>query len=185
MLFGLGVALMVAADLGLDPWDVFHQGLAARTGLSLGWTVIAVSVAVMLAWVPLRQRPGLGTVSNAVVVGLVIDPALALLPRPGHLLGRWAFLVAGILGIAVATALYIGADLGPGPRDGLMTVLARRGHSIRLVRTTLEVSVLAVGWLLGGTVGIGTLAYALSIGPLIQLLMPRLATAGGPPGRDG
>jgi uncharacterized membrane protein YczE len=173
-LFGVGVALMVRANLGLDPWDVFHQGLARRTGLSLGLTVIAVSAAVMLAWIALRERPGLGTVSNAVMVGLVIDAASGLLPHPQPWPARGAFLAAGIVAIALATALYIGAGFGPGPRDGLMTGLARRGHSLRLVRTAIELSVLTAGWLLGGTVGLGTVAYAVSIGPLVQFFMARL-----------
>jgi uncharacterized membrane protein YczE len=179
-LFGVSVALMVRARLGLDPWDVFHQGLAKRVGVSLGVTVIAVSALVMLAWIPLRQRPGLGTISNAILVGLVLDGALALLPHPGPLALRAGFLASGILLNGVATALYIGAGLGPGPRDGLMTGLAARGHSIRVVRTSIEVSVLAAGWLLGGTVGVGTVAYALSIGLLVHLLLP--LTTRGPDG---
>ena len=170
-LFGTGVALMVRANLGLDPWDVFHQGLARQFGVSLGAVVIGVAAVVMLAWIPLRERPGLGTLSNVVLVGLVIDAASALLPHPQPWLARAAFLGAGIVAIAVATALYIGAGFGPGPRDGLMTGLARRGLSIRVVRTAIELSVLALGWLLGGTVGIGTVAYAVSIGPLVQLFM--------------
>jgi uncharacterized membrane protein YczE len=179
-LFGVSVALMVRARLGLDPWDVFHQGLAKRLDVSLGVTVIGVSALVMLAWIPLRQRPGLGTISNAILVGLVLDGALALLPHPGPLGLRAAFLASGILLNGVATALYIGAGLGPGPRDGLMTGLAARGHSIRVVRTSIEVSVLAAGWLLGGTVGVGTVAYALSIGLLVHLLLP--LTTRGPDG---
>jgi uncharacterized membrane protein YczE len=170
-LFGAGVALLVRANLGLDPWDVLHQGLARQLGVSLGAVVIGVSGLVMLAWIPLRERPGLGTLSNVVLVGLVIDLVSARLHQPDPWLGRAAFLAAGIMAIAVATALYIGAGFGPGPRDGLMTGLARRGHSIRAVRTGIEVAVLVVGWLLGGTVGIGTLAYAVSIGPLVQLCM--------------
>jgi uncharacterized membrane protein YczE len=176
-LFGTGVALMVRANLGLDPWDVFHQGLARQLGLSLGTVVIAVAALVMLAWIPLRERPGLGTLSNVVLVGLVIDAGSALLPHPQPWLARAGFLAAGIVAIAAATALYIGAGFGPGPRDGLMTGLSRRGHSLRAVRTAIELSVLALGWLLGGTVGIGTVAYALSIGPLVQLFMRRRPNA--------
>lgn len=175
VLFGVSVALLVSAGLGVDAWDVLHQGLASRTGLSFGTVVIAVSVCVVLLWIPLRQRPGIGTVSNMVVVGLAADAALAVLPDAGLLTTRLAFLAAGILLNAVATALYIGAGLGPGPRDGLMTGLARRGHSLGVVRTSIELSVLAAGWVLGGDVGIGTLAYALTIGPLVQFLLPRLA----------
>jgi uncharacterized membrane protein YczE len=173
VLFGTGVSLMVRANLGLDPWDVLHQGLARQLGIPLGTVAIVVSGVVLLAWIPLRERPGLGTVSNAVVVGLVINVVTARLRQPEPWLGRAVFLVAGIVAVAGATALYIGAGFGPGPRDGLMTGLARRGHSIRLVRTGIEVSVLVIGWLLGGTVGIGTVAYAVSIGPLVQLFMRR------------
>jgi uncharacterized membrane protein YczE len=175
VLFGASMALMLESGLGLDPWDVFHQGLAERTGLSIGWIVVGIGMLVLLLWIPLRQRPGIGTVSNAVVVGLSVDAALAVLPEPRHIAFRGVFLVAGIVTNGVATGLYIGAGLGPGPRDGLMTGLARRGHSIRLVRTTIELSVLAIGWLLGGTVGVGTLLYAVSIGPLAQYFIPRLA----------
>jgi uncharacterized membrane protein YczE len=174
-LFGVSVALLVAARLGLDPWDVFHQGLAKRTGLPIGLVLIAVSVAVLLLWIPLRQRPGIGTVSNAIVVGLVADAMLPLLPQPGALAVRAVYLAAGILTNGVATGLYIGAGLGPGPRDGLMTGLASRGWSIRRVRTLIEVAVLAVGWLLGGSVGIGTLLYAASIGLLAHVFIPRFA----------
>jgi uncharacterized membrane protein YczE len=175
VLFGVSVALLVVAGLGLDPWDVFQQGLARRLGVPIGQTVIAVGVLVLLLWIPLRQRPGIGTLANVVVVGLVIDAALPLLPTPHVLAWRVAYLVAGIGLNAVATGLYIGAGLGPGPRDGLMTGLAARGLSLRVARTSVEVSVLVAGWLLGGTVGVGTLAYALSIGPLVHLLLPRLA----------
>jgi uncharacterized membrane protein YczE len=180
-LFGVSIALMLTSRLGLDPWDVFHQGLARKTGLRFGWVVVAVSALVLLLWVPLRQRPGIGTVSNVLLVGLVADAALALLPQPERPILRGALLVSGIGLNGLATALYIGAGLGPGPRDGLMTGLARRGHSIRVVRAGIEVSVLATGWLLGGTVGIGTVVYALSIGPLVHYLLPRVAaTVTGP-----
>ena len=174
-LFGVSLALMVKAELGLDPWDVFHQGLARQAGISLGLVVIAVGAIVMLLWIPLRQRPGLGTISNVIVVGLVVDLGLALLARPQGLAWRVIFLVGGIVVNGIATALYVGAGLGPGPRDGLMTGLAQRGHSLGLARTAIELTVLATGWLLGGTVGVGTVAYAVSIGPLVHLLMPRLS----------
>jgi uncharacterized membrane protein YczE len=174
VLFGVSLALMVRADLGLGPWDVFHQGVADRTGLSIGIVVNLTAVLVLLLWIPLRQRPGLGTISNVVLVGFVTDATLALLTTPDNLALRSTMLVAGILANAVATALYVGAGLGPGPRDGLMTGLAARGHSIRLVRTSIEIAVLALGWLLGGSVGVGTVLYALTIGPLIGYLMPRL-----------
>jgi len=173
-LFGASLALMVRSGLGLGPWDVFHQGLALRLDLSLGTVVIVVSVLVLLAWIPLRQRPGIGTVSNVILVGIATDAALALLPVPEALAARVSYLLAGILLNAVATGLYIGAGLGPGPRDGLMTGLAARGMSIRLARTMIEVSILAAGWLLGGTVGVGTVLYAFAIGPLVQVVLPRL-----------
>lgn len=177
VLFGASIALMVRADLGLASWDVLHQGLAHQTGLPIGWMVIGVSVLVLALWIPLRQRPGLGTVSNVVMVGLSVDAALALLPEPGHLAVRTALLVAGVVLNGVATGLYIGAGLGPGPRDGLMTGLAARGLSIRLARTSIELTVLAIGWLLGGTIGAGTLLYALAIGPLAHYFIPRLTPA--------
>ena len=173
--FGASLALMVRAGLGLGPWDVLHQGLAERLRLPLGWVVNGVGVLVLLAWMPLRVRPGLGTVCNVLGVGLVVDAVLRVLPAPGPLSLRVAFLVAGIAGTAVGTGLYLGAGLGPGPRDGLMTGLARRGHSIRAVRTAIEVGALVAGFALGGTVGIGTAAYALAIGPLVQLTLPLLA----------
>jgi len=171
-LFGVSVALLVRAELGLDPWDVLHQGIAERTGISIGLVVIATSLVVLIAWVPLRQRPGLGTLANVVLVGLSLHATLAVLPATTELRWQLAFLVVGILGNGVATGLYIGAGMGPGPRDGLMTGLAARGVSIRMARTAIEIAVLGLGWLLGGTVGIGTLAYALAIGPLAHLLIP-------------
>jgi uncharacterized membrane protein YczE len=175
VLYGFSMALMIEAALGLNPWDVLHEGLAARVPLTFGQVTIAVGALVLLAWIPLRQRPGFGTVSNVVVIGLAVDASLALLPAPDSLPVRAGWLAAGIVLNAVATAAYIGARLGPGPRDGLMTGLVlRTGGSVRLVRTLLEVSVLAAGWLLGGTVGIGTVAYALAIGPLVHVLLPRL-----------
>ncbi len=175
VLYGFSMALMIEAALGLNPWDVLHEGLAARVPLTFGQVTIAVGALVLIAWIPLRQRPGFGTVSNVVVIGLAVDASLALLPAPDSLLIRSVWLASGIGLNAVATAAYIGARLGPGPRDGLMTGLVRRtGSSVRIVRTLLEVSVLATGWLLGGTVGIGTVAYALAIGPLVHVLLPRL-----------
>jgi uncharacterized membrane protein YczE len=172
--FGVSLAMMVRARLGLGPWDVLHQGIARHLGVQLGWVTIGVSGLVLLAWIPLRQRPGLGTVSNVITVGLVVNGALAVLPAPGPLAWRAAWLAAGIGLNGVATACYIGAGLGPGPRDGLMTGIAARGHSLRAVRTVIELSVLAAGVALGGTVGVGTVAYAVSIGPLTHILLPRL-----------
>jgi len=173
-LFGLGIALQVSSGLGNDPWDVFHQGLARRTGLSIGTWIVIAGVLVMLLWIPLRQRPGLGTISNAILIGVFADLFLYLLPHPHALALRWAYLIAAILVGGVATGAYIGAGFGSGPRDGLSTGLAARGYSIRLVRTTIELSVLAVGWLLGGTVGIGTVIFALAIGPLTHITIPVL-----------
>lgn len=175
MLFGVSIAMMVRADLGLAPWDVFHQGVAGRAGLPLGTVVIASSVLVLALWVPLRQRPGLGTVSNVIVVGLVVDLTLAVFPDPSGLAVRAALLFGGVVVNAIATGLYVGAGLGPGPRDGLMTGLAARDLSVRRARTSIEVTVLAVGWLLGGTAGVGTLVYAISIGPLVHVLLPELS----------
>lgn len=173
LLYGLSGALMVRSRLGLDPWDVFHQGLARHLGLAIGTVVIIVGAAVLLLWIPLRQWPGFGTISNAVVIGLAMNWSLALLPTPGAWAWRILEMVSGIVLCGVATGMYIGASLGPGPRDGLMTGLVRRtGRSIRLVRTGIELTVLLTGWLLGGTVGIGTLGYALAIGPLAQIFMP-------------
>ena len=182
--FGVSLALMVRAELGLGPWDVLHQGIAERSRLEIGWVVIGVSALVLALWVPLRQRPGLGTVANAVVVGLSVNAALELLPTPRHLAPRAVFLVVGILANGVATALYIGAGLGPGPRDGLMTGLARRGYTIRGARALIELFVLAIGWVLGGSVGVGTIAYALAIGPLAHYFIPRLAVAQGAGDQD-
>ncbi|GGM43376.1 YitT family protein [Dactylosporangium sucinum] len=176
ILYGLSMALLIRAHLGLDPWDVFHQGVSERTGLSFGTVVIITGAVVLLLWIPLRQRPGLGTVSNVVVIGLAADLALRLVPDAGAWWLRGALAVGGILLNGFATALYIGARMGPGPRDGLMTGLARRFPwlSIRLARTAVEVTVLALGWLLGGSVGVATVLYALGIGPLTQLFLPRL-----------
>ncbi|HTZ30683.1 MAG TPA: hypothetical protein VMC83_42235 [Streptosporangiaceae bacterium] len=172
--FGVSIALLIRARLGLDPWDVLHQGIARDLGVPIGWVVIGVSGIVLLAWIPLRQRPGFGTISNAIAVGLVADQALSVIAPPRAIAARLAMLAAAIAVNAVSTACYIGAGLGPGPRDGLMTGLAARGYSIRVVRTSIEVSVLVAGVLLGGSVGIGTVAYALSIGPLVHFLLPRL-----------
>jgi uncharacterized membrane protein YczE len=185
VLFGVSIALMIRARLGLDSWDVLHQGIARRTALPFGWVVIAVGAVVLLLWIPLRQRPGIGTVSNVIVVGLAVDVALAVMPTPEPIWARAIFLGSGIIANGVATGLYIGAGLGPGPRDGLMTGLAARGHSLRVVRTAIELGVLAAGWLLGGSVGVGTLAYALTIGPLAHYFIPRFATTSATGGNSG
>jgi uncharacterized membrane protein YczE len=170
--YGAGAAFQVRSGLGLDPWDVFHQGIARHLHVSLGLVVIAVGAIVLLAWIPLRQRPGVGTISNVIVLGSALDAVLAILPTPHLLAVRIAFAGIGIVLVGAATGMYIGADLGPGPRDGLMTGLAKRtGWSIRLTRTAMELTVLFIGWLLGGTVGFGTLAFAIAIGPLTQLFL--------------
>jgi uncharacterized membrane protein YczE len=174
-LYGASMAMMVESQLGLDPWDVFHEGAAGGLPLTFGTVVILTGLGVLLLWVPLRQKPGFGTVANVVVIGVASDVTLAMLDRPDGVAARAFLLVAGVVLNGLAGALYIGAQLGPGPRDGLMTGLVRRtGWSVRLVRTSLEVAVLAVGFVLGGTVGLGTVLYALAIGPLLQLFLPHL-----------
>ncbi|MBM9622784.1 membrane protein YczE [Streptomyces zhihengii] len=171
-LYGVSSALLVRAGLGLEPWGVLHQGLAERTGISIGVVSIIVGAVVLLLWIPIRQRPGLGTVSNVFVVGLAMDGTLALVPGVEAMAVRVPLLVAGVVLNGAATGLYISARFGPGPRDGLMTGLHRlTGRSIRLVRTGLEVVVVATGFLLGGTVGAGTVLYALAIGPLAQFFL--------------
>ncbi len=178
VLYGASMALQIRAGLGLDPWDVFHQGVADRAGLTFGTVVIITGAAVLLAWVPLRQRPGIGTISNVLVIGVTVDVSLALVPAAGSSAAALVMLLAGIGLNGVASGAYIGAGLGPGPRDGLMTGLVRRtGGSVRVVRTTIEVAVLVVGAALGGTVGLGTVLYAVSIGPLVHVLLPRLTVA--------
>jgi len=177
VLFGVSIELMLVANLGLDPWDVLHQGIARRTGVPIGTVVVVISLVVLTLWIPLRQRPGVGTVGNAILVGLVVDLLQPHLHTPGPIAARVAYLAGGIAVNGVATGLYIGAGLGPGPRDGLMTGLARRGHSLRGVRTCIELTVLAAGWLLGGSVGVATLVYAASIGPLAQFFIGRFSLA--------
>lgn len=173
-LFGLGIAFMVAADLGLGPWEVFHQGVSFHTPIPLGTVGIITGLVVMLLWIPLREHFGLGTVLNVVLIGIVIDVTLLWLTTPDAVGTRWAFLLGGILAIGVGSGFYIGAGLGPGPRDGLMTALARRGWPIAAVRTGIELTALAGGWVLGGTVGVGTILFAFGIGPLIHVVLPRL-----------
>ena len=184
LLYGVTMGLMVRAVLGLDPWDVFHQGLTRLVGrwvdLSYGTVITAVSAVVLLAWIPLRQRPGVGTLLNAAIIGWTTDAALAVVPATGNLTVRIVLLAVALLGNAVAGALYIGAGLGPGPRDGLMTGLVARGAgSIRVVRTCIELTVLAIGAVCGGKLGIGTVIYAVGIGPLLHLLLPRLTVGTG------
>ncbi|UWM65196.1 YitT family protein [Enterobacter sp. CP102] len=172
-LYGLSTAMFIRSDLGVDPWDVFHLGVAIQLGMSIGTVIILTGAAVLLLWVPLRQWPGLGTISNVICIGLAADATMALIPELTSLPLRVAMMVAGIVVNAIATGMYIGAGFGPGPRDGLMTgIHARLGWSIRSVRTSIEVSVLLIGILLGGSFGVGTVLYALTIGPLIQICLP-------------
>ena len=178
VLFGLGIALMVDADIGLSPWQVFHQGISEKMGIPLGTVVIIVGLFVLALWIPLRERIGLGTIGNVLIIGVVLDLALWLSPVGDLVLWQQiVMMAAGVAMIGVASALYIGAGLGPGPRDGLMTGIARRGYRIGVVRTAIEVTVLVVGWLLGGTVGIGTVTFALGVGPIIGVFLPRLQYA--------
>jgi uncharacterized membrane protein YczE len=174
--YGVTASMMVLAGLGLDPWDVFHQGMSRTFGLGIGtWAVIASVLVLVCGWIPLRQRPGVGTVLNALLVGLVMDVMLAAIHPPHVLWARIALLVGGVIGNGFATGFYIGAGLGPGPRDGVSTGIAARGHSMRVVRTTIEGTVLVVGFLLGGTVGVGTVLYAVAIGPITHVTIPALA----------
>jgi len=178
MLYGLSMALIIASALGNMPWDVLHQGGSKQSGLTIGTVAAIVGLLVLLAWIPLRERPGLGTISNVIVISIAVDLSLNLLPIPGPLPVRIGYAGVGILLNGVATAAYIGAALGSGPRDGLMTgIVARTGGSVRLIRTGIEITVVAIGWALGGTLGFSTAAYALLIGPLVQLFLPRLAVA--------
>lgn len=171
--YGVSLAMMMRGDLGLAPWDVLHSGLTEHFPITIGQAVVIMSFVVLLLWIPLREKPGLGTISNALIVGFSADATLALLDRPDNMAARVALMVGGIVLCGLATAMYIGAQLGRGPRDGLMTGLARRtGLSLRLVRTGLEVTVVIIGLLLGGTLGLGTVLYALAIGPLTQMMLP-------------
>lgn len=184
VLCGTGIASMVAADLGLGPWDVLHQGVSRLTGIPIGMVGILVGVVVLGLWFPLRERPGVGTVLNVVVIGVVIDLTLLVLATPEALWARTVMMLLGPVLFAVGSGFYIGAGLGPGPRDGVMTGLARRGIPVGAARALIELSVLLGGWLLGGTVGAGTLVFAFGIGPLVHVLLPRLSLADAvpPPG---
>lgn len=174
-LYGVAVALMVRADVGLDPWTVFAQGLEVQTGWSIGLIVVLIGAVVLLLWIPIRQKPGIGTVLNVLMIGPVLDLALLVISTPEGLWAQWLMFATGLALLAVATGLYIGARFGPGPRDGLMTgAHARFGWKIWKVRTAVELTVLGIGWLLGGTVGFGTVAFALLIGPMVGLTLPRL-----------
>jgi uncharacterized membrane protein YczE len=181
-LCGIGVAMMVVSDLGLGPWDVLHEGLAARLGIPIGVATIATGVVVLMLWLPLRERPGLGTLLNVTIVGLVLDTTLRVLATPPELWQRTLLLVLAVPLFAIGSGLYLGAGLGSGPRDGIMTGLARRGTPIGVARAGIEITALLAGWSLGGTVGIGTIYFALGIGPMVHLLLPRLRAPWYPAG---
>lgn len=188
VLYGVTLAMMVRGALGLAPWDVLHSGFIRHVPMTLGQAVVLFSFLVLLLWIPLREKPGIGTVANAILVGVAADATLAVLPEPDALLTRVALCVGGVVLNGLATALYIGSQFGRGPRDGLMTGFSRRtGLSLRLVRTVLEVTVVLLGLLLGGALGVGTVLYAIAIGPLTQLMLPAVTvdlpsprTIGGP-----
>jgi uncharacterized membrane protein YczE len=178
ILYGVSASLLVIGGHGLVPWDVLHQGLQRQTGIAIGTWSIIVGVVVLLFWIPLREKPGVGTLANAIMIGATIDVTLWLVPDAHGTVLRWGCCIVGVLVNGIATGMYIGASLGPGPRDGLMTGLARRtGQSLRVVRTAIEVTVLAIGWFLGGTVGVGTVIYLLAIGPLAHIFVPFFARA--------
>jgi len=172
-LFGLGITFFIRAELGLAPWDVFHKGLSENLDVPIGNVIIGVGVLLLLLWIPLRQKPGLGTILNAIEIGLVVNLTKPIVGHPDHIVGRLGLMIAGLLIVALGSALYIGAGLGPGPRDGLMLGLSERGISIRLARTCVEITVLIAGVALGGPVGLGTIAFTFGIGPLVQRFLPR------------
>ena len=176
-LFAVGISLQMNANIGAPPWDVFHQGVAKQTEISIGKIIVMTGFALLTLWIPLKQKPGLGTILNALEIGLVADIALEIIPEPNNILIRIIMVVVGIVTVAIGTGLYIGSALGPGPRDGLMTGLAKRGIPIRVGRTAIEITVLIVGMILGGQVGIATFAFAFGVGPLVHFFLPRLAVS--------
>jgi uncharacterized membrane protein YczE len=180
VLCGVGIATIIAADLGVAPWDVLHQGISDRIGLPIGTVILLLGVVVLALWWPLGIRPGVGTILNAALIGVFVDLTDLGLPDARGIAAQTAFLLVGIAAIGVGSGLYIGAGLGPGPRDGLMTGIAARGFSLRATRTVLEVAVLVAGWLLGGSVGIGTAAFAVAIGPIVHVALPRLTVGNEP-----
>ncbi|MFN3707342.1 YczE/YyaS/YitT family protein [Microcella sp.] len=181
VLYGVAIGLMISAHVGLDPWTVFAQGWSVTTGVPIGLMTVLIGIVVLLLWIPLKQRPGIGTVLNVIVIGPVIDLTLLVVETPESLIARWVVFLGGLALLALATGLYIGAGFGPGPRDGLMTgAHARFGWPIWAVRTGVEVTVLATGWMLGGTVGLGTVAFALLIGPMVGVTLPRLRLPDAP-----
>jgi uncharacterized membrane protein YczE len=179
LVLGVGITLTIRAELGVSPYDVLHQGLADLTGLSFGTVVVLLGLAILLVWIPLGQAFGIGTIINTLTVGFVVDFGLSIVPEPGDDAVRWAMLLGGIVITAFGMGLYIGAGLGPGPRDGLMTGLAAKGFPLWLVRTVLELTALVIGWLLGGDVGVGTVLFAFGIGPLGHWFLARLHLAVG------
>lgn len=177
-LFGFGISCFISADLGLAPWDIFHQGLERKTGISIGIIIEITGVFILLLWIPLRERMGLGTLLNAVEIGLVVFLIGDHLPEPDHLAWRLGLMLLGLVSVGIGSGLYIGAGLGSGPRDGLMLGLSKRGISVRIARTAIEVTVLVLGLFLGGTIGVGTVAFTFGIGPLVQFFLPRLRLQG-------
>ena len=178
-LFAVGISLQINANIGAPPWDVFHQGVSKQTEISIGKVIVMTGFILLLLWIPLKQKPGLGTILNALEIGLVADLALAIIPEPNNIFIRVVMAALGIVIVAVGTGFYIGSALGPGPRDGLMTGLAKRGIPIRIGRTAIEVTVLIVGLVLGGQVGVATFAFAFGVGPLVHFFLPRLAISSG------
>ena len=181
VLFGVGIAMMLKSGLGLPPWDVLHQGLTEEFGLTVGIWSIIISFVVLVLWLPLRERYGIGTVLNAIIIGVVIDLGVLVIPEPDNVWWDLLLMAGGISVIGLASGMYIGANLGPGPRDGLMTAISRRGLSIRVTRWGLEIVVLITGILLGGTFGVGTIGFALLIGPIVQYFLPRWSIDTGRP----
>ena len=176
VLFGIGISLMVIADLGLSPWEVLHQGISRRTGIPIGTVGILTGIIVLVLWIPLKERIGIGTILNVILIGLVVDATLWILPDIIEAMWlRWVLMFGGTVAIAFGSGLYIGAGLGPGPRDGLMTGLARKGINIGVARVSIEIGVLVIGWLMGGTVGVGTVVFAFGVGPLVAFFLPRLS----------
>jgi uncharacterized membrane protein YczE len=176
VLFGVGVAVMVVANLGLSPWEVLHQGISRNTGIPIGAVGIITGILVLVLWIPLHERIGIGTILNVILIGLVVDLAIWFMPETiDETWLRWILMLGGTVAIAFGSGLYIGTGLGPGPRDGLMMGLQRKGINVGIARIGIEVSVLVIGWLMGGTVGVGTVVFAFGVGPLVAVFLPRLS----------